>query len=66
MGITNSSTITVWDETSSSMYLAAVSGTKGSLVVNLGSTYDMSSNSDSSSYTLAYSGTNFNIWKKSN
>ncbi|MCR5495911.1 MAG: hypothetical protein K6F15_09770 [Treponema sp.] len=66
MGITSSSTITVWDETSSSMYLAAVSGTKGSLVVNLGSTYDMSSNSDSSSYTLAYSGTNFNIWKKSN
>ena len=66
IGISESSSVTVWGETGSSMYLAEVTGTNGSLVVNLGATYDMSANENASSYTLVSSGTNFNIWKKSN
>ncbi len=66
IGISDTSAVTTWSETGSTMYLAEVTGTNGSLVVNLGATYDMSANLNSSSYTLVSSGTNFNIWKKSN
>ena len=66
MGISESSSVTGWDETNSSMYLAEVTGTNGSVVVNLGATYDMSANENASSYELVISGTNFNIWKKTN
>ncbi len=63
VGITDSSIVSVWDETDSSMYLAQVTGTNGTLVVNIGAEYDMSANANAASYKLAASGTNFKIWK---
>ena len=63
IGITDSSTVSVWDETGTSMYLAQVTGTNGTLVVNIGGAYDMTSNASADSYELAASGTNFKIWK---
>lgn len=63
VGITDSSIVSVWDETDSSMYLAQVTGTNGTLVVNIGASYDMSANANAASYKLAASGTNFKIWK---
>ena len=63
VGITDSSTVSVWDETGTSMYLAQVTGTNGTLVVNIGGAYDMTSNASADSYELAASGTNFKIWK---
>lgn len=66
LGISESSTVSVWSETSSSMYLAEVTGSNGKVVVNIGAAYDMSSNQNASNYELAFSGTNFNIWKSTN
>ena len=66
LGISESSTVSVWSETSSSMYLAEVTGSNGKVVVNIGVAYDMSSNQNASNYELAFSGTNFNIWKSTN
>ena len=63
VGITDSSIVSVWDETDSSMYLAQVTGTNGTLVVNIGGAYDMTSNASADSYELSASGTNFKIWK---
>ncbi len=63
VGITDSSTVSVWDETGTSMYLAQVTGTNGTLVVNIGGAYDMTSNASADSYELSASGTNFKIWK---
>ena len=63
VGITEESSIVVWNETGTSMYLAQVTGTNGSLIVNIGATYNISANPYASSYELAASGTNFNIWK---
>jgi len=63
VGITDSSIVSVWNETDSSMYLAQVTGTNGTLVVNIGAEYDMSANANAASYKLAASGTNFKIWK---
>lgn len=63
VGISDSSIVSVWDETDSSMYLAQVTGTNGTLVVNIGAEYDMSANANAASYKLAASGTNFKIWK---
>lgn len=65
VGITEESSVAVWDETSASMYLAEVTGSNGSLVVNIGGEYDMSSNMNAASYELVAEGTNFKIWKKS-
>lgn len=65
VGITEESSVIVWDETSASMYLAQVTGSNGSLVVNIGGEYDMSSNMNAASYELVAEGTNFKIWKKS-
>lgn len=66
LGISESSTVSVWSETSSSMYIAEVTGSNGKAVVNIGAAYDMSSNQNASNYELAFSGTNFNIWKSTN
>lgn len=66
VGITEESSIVVWNETGTSMYLAQVTGTNGSLIVNIGAAYNMSANPYASSYELAASGTNFNIWKSMN
>ena len=48
------------------MYIAEVTGSNGKAVVNIGAAYDMSSNQNASNYELAFSGTNFNIWKSTN
>ena len=66
VGITEESSIVVWNETGTSMYLAQVTGTNGSLIVNIGAAYNISANPYASSYELAASGTNFNIWKSMN
>lgn len=72
VGITDLSTVTTWSETSSTQYLAEVSGTNGSVLVSIGSSlYDsLSSNAGTSSYseksfssyTLAFQGKKFKIW----
>lgn len=63
IGISPASTVSVWSETGTTMYLAQVTGTNGKLVVNLGASYDMSANANAASYQLVSSGTNFKIWK---
>ena len=63
IGITENSSVLVLDGTNSNKYVAQVTGTNGSLIVNIGAAYNISANPYASSYELAASGTNFNIWK---
>lgn len=60
-GITETSTVTVnTSETSSSRYLAEVSGTEKTLLVCIGSDYS----ADTTEWESEYQGTNFHIWSK--
>ena len=58
-GINELSSVTVYDETSSSRYVAEIEGANEILLVNIGSSYTADDE-----WTARYSGTNFKIWSK--